>query len=176
MTEQVTGTTYHESPSDGGEVAAGASVTPGMGIEKTGSNPDDDPLLQPVSSIEPADAQTRFAVEQGTPPRGGDGRMIDQASAAGEHVEFRIYRPGDVVENALVASGTDLNDDGGVGGGTTAGSAQANVSDGDSLAFYSDGSLKVAQSGDAAVAVAREDVDNSGAAAGDRARISVEVL
>ena len=165
MTEQVTGTVYHESPYDEGEVASGASVTPGMGIEMAGLNPDGDPLVQPVSTVEPTGAQSRFAREQRVPPRGEDGSMLDQVYDAGNHIEFRIYRPGDTVENALLAAGGDL-----------ATASEATITVGDPLAFNDDGSLKLATVAGAEEAQAREDVDNSGAAAGDRARISVEVL
>jgi hypothetical protein len=176
MTEEVLGKSHDASVYDDGETAAGVTVTPGMGIERVGTTTDGGPIVQPVSSIEPADAQSRWAREQRDPPRGGPGRMIDMEYQGGEYIEFYTFRSGDEVENAFVASGTDLTNDAGVGGGTTAGSAQATVTVGDSLAFYSDGSLKVAQDPSAAVAEATEAVDNSGAAAGERARISVEVL
>jgi hypothetical protein len=165
MTEQVSGTIYRDAPYKEGEVAAGASVTPGMGIEKTGPNPDGDPLVQPVSTVEPTGAQARFAREQRVPPRGEDGSMLDQVYDAGNHIEFRVYRRGDIVENALLAAGGDL-----------ATTSEATVTVGDPLAFNDDGSLKLATVAGAEEAQAREDVDNSGAAAGDRARISVEVL
>jgi hypothetical protein len=91
--------------------------------------------------------------------------MLDQVYDAGNHIEFRVYRPGDLVENALLAAGGDL-----------ATASEATVTVGDPLAFNDDGSLKLATVAGAEEAQAREDVDNSGAAAGERARISVEVL
>lgn len=175
MTNQVRGESHRGSVYGEGFVADGETVVPGMGVERVTVDDGDD-IVAPVSEIEPADAQTRFAREQRLPPRGESGEMIEQEYEGGQYLEFWTFRTGDVVENALLASGTDLLNDGTVGGGTSSGSGQATVEAGDSLAFYSDGSLKVAQDGAAAVAEARESVDNSGAEADDRARISVEVL
>lgn len=176
MSEEVLGKSYRGTVYDEGVTASGVSVVPGMGVERAGATDDGEIILQPVSTIEPADAQARFAREQRVPPRGGTEEMLDQETGGGEHIEFYTFRRGDVVENALLASGTDLLNNGTVGGGSSSGSGQATVEPGDSLAFFSDGSLKVAQDGAAAVAEAREMVDNSGAAAGERARLSIEVL
>lgn len=165
MTEQVTGTTYPDAPYDEGVVATGATVTPGMGIEVSGVNNDGDFIVQPVSTTGKTGAQARFAREQRLPPRSEEGPVLEQPYEAGEGLEFRVYRRGDVVENALLAAGGDL-----------ATAAQATVTAGDALAFYSDGSLKISGTAGAEVAIARESVDNSGAAAGSHARLSVEVL
>lgn len=165
MTDQVTGAAHRNAPYDEGEVASGVTVTPGMGVEVTGTNADGDFQLQPVSTAGKTGAQARFAREQRVPPRAESGSVLDQVYQAGEHIEFRVFRAGDVVENALLAAGGDL-----------ATASQATVTPGDVLAFYSDGSLKVSATAGAEVAIAREAVDNSSAASGERARLSVEVL
>lgn len=176
MTEQVVGKLHKNDVYDEGAVADGATVTPGMGIERVGSTDKNDPIVQPVSTIEPAGAQSRFAIEQRLPPRYEGEEMIADEYEGGNFLQFYVFQRGDVVENALLASGTDLADNGTVGGGSGSGSAQATVEPGDKLAFFSDGSLKVAQDQAAAVAEARVAVDNSGAAAGERARLSIEVI
>lgn len=165
MTDQVTGTTHRDAPYSEGVVASGATVTPGMGIEVAGVNDDGDFQLQPVSTTGKTGAQARFAREQRVPPRAESGSILEQAYQAGEHIEFRVYRRGDVVENALLAAGGDLET-----------ASQATVTPGDALAFYSDGSLKISGTAGAEVAIAREAEDNSSASAGSHARLSVEVL
>lgn len=176
MSSQVRGKTHHNGVYGEGGVADGATVTPGMGIERTGTDADGKPTVQPVSTIEPADAQARFAIEQRLPPRSEGEEMLEDEYEAGNYLQFFVFQRGDVVENALVASGQDLADNETVGGAAGSGSGQATIEAGDSLAFFSDGTLKVAQDGAAAVAEAREAVDNSGAASGEYGRVSIEAL
>ena len=78
---------------------------------------------------------------------------------------MRVYRAGDTVKGALLAAGGDLSAD-----------SDANVSVGDTLGSNDDGALKATTTAGAGVAEANEALDNSGASAGDRVRIDVEVL
>ncbi|WP_254535227.1 hypothetical protein [Halomarina litorea] len=165
MTERVRGTVYDDAAYM--EAEAAAAITPGMGLEYAGETAVGNRTVQPVSSVEPTGPAARFAIEQRMPPRGASGatRPIEQGYDAGDNVEMQVFRSGDTVENALLAAGGDL---------TTA--AHATIAIGDKLAFNDDGSLKLATTAGAEVVEAVEAVDNSGAAAGERARIAVEVL
>lgn len=80
-------------------------------------------------------------------------------------VEVRVYRSGDTVKGALLAAGGDL-----------ASASDATVGVGDTLGANDDGALKATSAAGAGVATANEALDNSGASAGDRVRIDVEVL
>jgi len=160
MTTEVFGKRYYDGAYKEG-TKAGTDITPGMGVEY---NSDGD--LIPVDSVEPTGASARFAIEpQVSDTTGRTNPIDDDYTETDELVRFFVGRPGDEVENALLASGADL--------GTA---SEANITTGDVLAFNDDGSLKEATTAGAEVAVALEDVDNSSAGAGELARISVEVL
>jgi hypothetical protein len=160
MTTEIYGKRYYDGAYKEG-TKAGTDITPGMGVEYD-SNGD----LVPVDAVEPTGASARFAIEpQVSDTTGRTNPIDDDYTETDELVRFFVGRPGDEVENALLASGTDL---------TTA--SEADITTGDVLAFNDDGSLKEATTAGAEVAVALEDVDNSGAGAGELARISVEVL
>lgn len=164
MTEQVVGKAYEDVTHK--EYEAAAAITPGMGLEYAGAGSNGEPTAQPVSSIEPVDIEVMFAKVQANPPRDESGSVLDQAYASGDYpVETHVAQAGDEIENALLASGNDL-----------ATASEANISDGDLLAFNDDGSLKEATTAGAAVARALEAVDNSSASSGSRARIAIEVL
>jgi hypothetical protein len=92
---------------------------------------------------------THFAIEFGS-----TGRAIDDQYEEGDQVLFRTFLPGAGV-NALLDDGE-------------------NASEGDFLSSAGDGSLKVAEVDDIAVAQALESVDNS--AGEDPVRIRVEVI
>jgi len=164
-TATIEGKTYGEPIYKEGE--AGSDLTPGELLVQTGTNAQGEPIYDAVASVEELGPQAQFAQVPSTPPQrdGSDTDPVDQTIDAGTLVEVRVFRSGDTVKGALLASGTDL-----------ATAAEADVSPGDRLGSYSDGSLKATTTAGAAVAVADEAVDNSGAAAGERARISVEVL
>jgi len=149
------------------EGEAGSDLMPGEIVVQTGTNAQGEPIYDSVSTVDQLGPQAQFAQVPSTPPQrdGSDTDPVDQTIASGTLVELRIFRPGDTVTGALLAAGGDL---------ATAG--DANVSPGDRLGTNDDGSLKLTTTGGAAVAVAREAIDNSGAAAGNRARILVEVL
>lgn len=160
MTTEVFGKKYYDGAYKE-EQKAGTDITPGMGVEYD-SNGD----LIPVDSIEPTGATARFAIEpQVSDTTGRSNPIDDDYTESNEQVRYFVGRPGDEVEEALLAAGGDL-----------ATSSEANITTGDKLAFNDDGSLKEATTAGAEVAVALEDVDNSGASSGSLARISVEVL
>jgi hypothetical protein len=164
-TATIDGKSYGEPIYKEGE--AGSDLTPGELLVQTGTNAAGEPIYDAVSTADKLDPQAQFAKVPSTPPqRDGTGTdPVDQTISAGTLVEVRVYRRGDTVKGALLAAGGDL--------GTA---AEADVSHGDTLGAASDGSLKATSAAGAGVAVASEAIDNSGAAAGDRARIDVEVL
>lgn len=164
-TATIEGATYGEPIYKEGE--AGSDLTPGELLVQTGTNAQGEPIYDAVSSVEQLGPQAQFAQVPSTPPQrdGTDTDPVDQIIASGTLVEVRVFRPGDTVKGALLASGNDLT-----------AAADADVSPGDRLGSNDDGALKATTTAGAAVAVAREAVDNSGAAAGERARLTVEVL
>ncbi|WP_436933688.1 hypothetical protein [Halovenus marina] len=162
---EIAGRTYDEARYKEGE--AGSALTPGEIVVQTGTNANDEPIYDAVSTVDQLGPQAQFAMVPSTPPQEdtSDTDPIDQTISSGTLVEVRVFTAGERVQNALLASGTDL-----------ASASDANVSPGDRLGTNDDGSLKITTTGGAAVAVAREANDNSGAAAGERARLTVEVL
>lgn len=160
MTTEIAGKRYYDGAYKEGEKAA-TNITPGMGLEYD-SNGD----LIPVDSVEPTGATARFAVTPIVSDTTGRSNPIDDDyTETDQVVHYFVFRPGDEVENALLASGADL-----------ATASEATVSPGTKLAFNDDGTLKEATTAGAEVAVALESVDNSTASAGDFARVNVEVL
>lgn len=160
MTTEIAGKLYHDGAYKESE-KAGTNITPGMGLEYD-SNDD----LIPVDSVEPTGATARFAVTPIVSDTTGRTNPIDDDyTETDEVVHYFNFRSGDELENALLAAGSDL-----------ATASEATVSPGTKLAFNDDGTLKEATTAGAEVAVARESVDNSGAASGDFARVHVEVL
>lgn len=161
----IAGRTYGEPRYKEGE--AGSDLTPGEILVQTGTNADGVPIYDAVSTVDQLGPQAQFAMVPSTPPQQdtSDTDPIDQTISSGRLVEVRVFTAGERVQNALLAAGADL---------TTA--ANANVSPGDRLGTNDDGSLKATTTAGAALAVAREANDNSGAAAGNRARLTVEVL
>lgn len=160
MTTEIYGKKYYDGAYKEG-TKAGTDITPGMGLEYD-SNGD----LIPVDSIEPTGASARFAIEpQVSDTTGRTNPIDDDYTETDELVRFFVGRPGDEVENALLAAGSDL-----------ATASEATVAPGDKVAFNDDGTLKEATVAGAEVAVALESVDNSGASSGDFARVAVEVL
>jgi len=164
-TATIEGKSYGEPIYKEGE--AGSDLTPGELLVETGTNAAGETIYNSVSSEDKLDPQAQFAQVPSTPPQrdGTTDDPVDHTIASGTLVEVRVFRAGDTVKGALLASGTDL---------TTA--ANADVTPGDTLGSYDDGSLKATSTGGAGIAVATEAIDNSGAAAGERARIDVEVL
>lgn len=164
-TATIEGKSYAEPVYREGE--AGSDLTPGELLVRTGTNTAGEPIYDAVSTVDKLDPQAQFAQVSSTPPQrdGSDTDPVDQTIPSGELVEVRVFRSGDTVKGALLAAGGDL---------ATAGDADVSV--GDTLGSSDDGSLKATSTGGAGVATANEAVDNSGAAAGDRARIDVEVL
>ncbi|SNZ18159.1 hypothetical protein SAMN06269185_3270 [Natronoarchaeum philippinense] len=161
----VAGRTYGEARYKEGE--AGSDLTPGELLVQTGTNADGEPIYDAVSTVDKLGPEAQFAMVPSTPPARdvSDADPIEQTIPSGTLVEVRVFTAGETVQNALLASGSDL-----------ATASNANVSPGDRLGSNDDGSLKITTTGGAAVAVAREANDNSGAAAGERARLNVEVL
>jgi len=160
MTTEVYGKRYYDGAYKEGK-KAGTNVTPGMGVVYD-ANGD----LVPVGTVEPTGVPARFAIEpQVSDTTGRTNPVDDDYTETDEIVRFFVGRPGDELENALLAAGGDL-----------ATASEANISVGDRLAFNDDGTLKEATVAGAEVAVALEAVDNSGASSGDFARIQVEVL
>lgn len=161
----IAGRTYDEARYKEGE--AGSDLTPGELLVQTGTNADDEPIYDAVSTVDQLGPQAQFAMVPSTPPVRdvSDGDPIDQTIDEGTLVEVRVFTAGETVQNALLAAGSDL-----------ASASDANVSPGDRLGTNDDGSLKITTTAGAALAVAREANDNSGAAAGSRARLTVEVL
>jgi len=164
-TATIEGKSYGEPIYKEGE--AGSDLTPGELLVQTGTNAQGEAIYDSVSTVDKLDPQAQFAQVPSTPPqRDGSGTdPVDQTIDSGTLVEVRVFRSGDTVKGALLAAGGDL-----------ASSGDANVSAGDTLGSNDDGSLKATSTGGAGVAVANESIDNSGAAAGERARIDVEVL
>ncbi|SFR42159.1 hypothetical protein SAMN04487947_1231 [Halogeometricum rufum] len=147
------------------EGEAGEDLTPGELVEQTGTTSDGTPILAPVDSVDKTDAEVMLIEVPSTPPlRNADTTTdpIDDTITSGTVVQAMVLRSGDTAQNALLASGTDLS-----------AAADADISAGDILGSYSDGSLKATTTAGAGLLVATEAVDNSGAAAGERARINV---
>jgi len=161
----IAGRTYDEARYKEGE--AGSDLTPGELLVQTGTNADGEPIYDAVSTVDQLGPQPQFATVPSTPPQRdtSDTDPIDQTISSGTLVEVRVFTSGETVQNALLAAGSDL-----------ATASNANVSPGVRLGTNDDGSLKQTTTAGAAVAVARESNDNSGAAAGERARLTVEVL
>lgn len=160
MTTSVQGKLYEDQAKKEG-IKAGTDITPGMGLEYD-SNGD----LIPVDSIEPTGATARFAIEpQVSDTTGRSNPVDDDYTETDEQVHYINFRSGDELDNALLAAGSDL-----------ATASEANITTGTKLAFNDDGTLKEATTAGAEVAVALEDVDNSGASSGSFARIEIEVL
>jgi hypothetical protein len=164
-TATIEGASYGEPIYKEGE--AGSDLTPGELLVRTGTNANDEPIYDSVSTVDKLDPQAQFAQVPSTPPQrdGSDTDPVDQTISSGTLVEVRVYRSGDTVKGALLAAGGDL-----------ASASDANVSLGDTLGSNDDGSLKATTTAGAGLAVPNEAVDNSGASAGDRVRIDVEVL
>jgi hypothetical protein len=161
----IAGRTYDEARYKEGE--AGSDLTPGQLLVQTGTNADGEPIYDAVSTVDQLGPQAQFAMVPTTPPKRdvSDTDPIEQTIASGTLVEVRVFTSGETVQNALLAAGSDL-----------ASASDANVSPGDRLGTNDDGTLKITTTAGAAVAVAREANDNSGAAASEWARVSVEVL
>lgn len=137
-------------------LADGATVEPGQGLEVVMQ--DGDKHVQPVSTAG-ANA-TLIAREARNPPKMGDGDPPDLAyTAANENVETRQFTTAEQARLRLAAGG-DI---------TTA--ANANVSVGDALGWTNSGNLSKAASTTPYEAV--EALDNSGAAAGETALVTV---
>lgn len=150
-----------------GQVASGVTVTPGMLLEQTGVSDDGEkPLVQPVSTADEADPEVMVALAPDAPPKGNDADLpINHEYEAGENIQFRIFRSGDTIQNAVLAAGGDL-----------ATASEATVTYGDKVGTYSDGSVKATSTAGAALAVVDDDVDNSGAAAGEHDRVYLRVI
>lgn len=140
-------------------LADGATITPGMGVEKT--NDSGTTKVQPVST---ADANSVLvAREQRNPPKAGTGSPVDQDyETAGTNVECRAGLQNEQFRLRL-AAGADL---------TTA--ANANVAEFDELGWNDDGTL--VGGGSNALYEALEAVDNSGASAGENPLILVRQM
>jgi hypothetical protein len=155
-----------------GEVASGATIYPGMFLEVTGENSDGEPLLQPKSTDDDGDAAVRVALTPESPPKttSADSDVPrEHEYNAGENVQYQVLRPGDEVQNGLLADGT-----------STPATSDADVSIGDKLVCFSDGSVRAGGTGGNAIAEATEAVDNSGGSGTEggisAARISFEVI
>ncbi len=149
-----------------GEVASGATVTPGMILEQTGQNGDGDPLVAPVSSVDETDPEVLVALVPDAPPKGDDSDIpINHEYSAGENIQMRVFRPGDTIQNAVLAAGSDL-----------ASSSDATVTYGDKVGTNDDGSVKATTTAAAALATVDDDVDNSGAASGEFERVYLRVI
>lgn len=144
-----------------GEVASGNTVYPGMLLEYTGTNSDGDPTVKPVDSAD-YDGPVRVALTPESPPKGADADVpIEHEYSAGQNVQYAICYPGTVIQNALLANTTD----------TGAMPSQ--------LGSSTDGSFTTTSTTGATLAVALEDVDNSGGSDQggiSAARIRVEVV
>jgi hypothetical protein len=151
----VTGRDYGDDvPYKEGEVASGATIYPGMLLEVTGENSDGEPLLQPKSTDDDGDAAVRVALTPESPPKTASADSDvprEHEYDAGESVQYQVFRPGDEIQNGLLADGTAL---------TTA--SNATVAIGDKLVTYSDGSVRTGGTAGNAIAEATEAVDNSG--------------
>jgi len=143
------------------EFPAGEAILPGTGVE-IATDADGNETLAPASS---GVGEPRFAREQRNPPRMVTGTHItEQQYEAGNRVESELFGRGDKVR-ARIAAGGDLDTP-----------ANANVEAGDPLNFADGGSLKVTDGRASAVAVARETLDNSDAAAGENPVALVQVV
>lgn len=164
----VVGRSYGEAVYLEGE--ADGAITPGELVERTGTNSSGEPTFGAVSSEDKLGPAVMVACVPSTPPQrdGSDTDPIDQEIADGNLVEVRVVRPGETIQNALLANGNDL----------TAGSA--NVSVGDPVTTAADGSVKSEGVAGAIFARFTEAVDNStgqgSAPPGDRARVDIEVI
>lgn len=153
------------------EGQASETLTPGQFVERTGVDTDgynDEPIYSAISAVDPVDPETVVVLEPSVPPvesTDGTDPVDHEYDVTDQNVQLAVVNSGDEIQNALLASGTDL---------TTA--ANATVTVGDTLGFNDDGTLKVTTTAGAGVFVATEAVDNSGAAAGEWARISVEAI
>lgn len=155
------------------DAVAGAAIEPGMLVEATGVDADGVVTVQPHSTDGEAPQTPLFA---DIVPYSGDQEddtlgPVDDAYAAGDYLKVVGAQRFNRI-NALLASGTDLQD-----GGTTADESQdANVTEYENLTSAGDGTLR----GTGVVAGttfvhSREAVDNSAAAAGETARLIIEV-
>jgi hypothetical protein len=164
-TATIEGKSYGEPIYKEGE--AGSDLTPGELLVRTGTNAAGEPIYDSVSTVDALDPQAQFAQVPSTPPQrdGTTTDPVDQTISSGTIVEVRVYRSGDTVKGALLAAGGDL-----------ASASDATVGVGDTLGTNDDGALKATSTAGAGVATANEALDNSGASAGDRVRIDVEVL
>lgn len=152
-----------------GEVASGETVYPGMLLEQTGENARGEPLLAPVSSVD-KDTSVRLALTPESPPKNTDADIPrEHEYTAGEHIQYQVLRPGDVVQNGLLADG-----------GVLSSASDADVSIGDGLGTNDDGTMKATTTAGAILAEATEAVDNSTGGGGeggvDAARIAYEVV
>jgi len=136
--------------------ADGTSIEPGMGLERIQEG--GETRVQPVSTA--GAESTLIAREQRNPPRSSTGNPLDQAYNPGDNVESRGFTQHEEARLRL-AAGTDL-----------ATASNATVVEGDELGWYSDGTLAKNQSNPQYEAL--EAVDNSGAASGDHAVITVK--
>jgi hypothetical protein len=134
-----------------GVVATGATVYPGMVLEKTGENADGEPIVQPVSTTDKLGESVRVALTPESPPHATDADIPrEHEYTEGRNVQFQVLRSGDTVQNGLLADGTTL----GV-------AADATVSYGEALGTSDDGTLKATATAGAIIARALEAVDNS---------------
>jgi len=163
MTESIQGKQYEDIATK--EAQADGQVEPGRLLDVTGADPT---TVGEYDADQPTGATFRIAMEPQI-PKDASTDPIDETYSDGDHCHYRVGRAGDTFDNARLAAGGDL--------GTA---ADANISVGDKLAITNEngetGVLKSASTAGAEVAIALEAVDNSGASAGDVARIHVEVL
>jgi hypothetical protein len=149
-----------------GVVASGETITPGAVCEVTGLNSDDVVEVAPVDEVDKTDPQVLIAQEPDAPPRTTDADTpINHEYDAGEAIQLRVYRSGDTIQNLLLAAGSDL-----------ASASDANISPGDTLGTNDDGAVKATTTAAAGFAVAEDDVDNSGAGAGETGRVYARVI
>jgi hypothetical protein len=164
----ITGRTYDEAVYLEGE--ADGDITPGEILERTGTNSAGEPTFGAVSSEDKLGPAVLVATVPSTPPQQdtSDTDPVDQTIADGTLVEVRVVRPGETIQNALLANGTDIS------------AGSANVSVGDPVTTAADGSVKSEAVAGAIFARFTEAVDNStgqgSAPPGDRARIDIEVI
>lgn len=164
----IAGRTYGEAIYLEGE--ADGDLTPGEIVERTGTNADGEPTFGAVSAEDKLGPSVLVVSVPSTPPQRDttDTDPIDQTISDGNLVEVRVFQPGETIQNALLANGSDL----------TAGSA--NVSPDDPVTTAADGSVKSEAVAGAIFARFIEAVDNStgqgSAPPGDRARIGIEVI
>lgn len=164
----VIGRSYGEAVYLEGE--ADGALTPGEIAERTGTNSAGEPTFGAVDSEDKLGAGVLVVTVPSTPPQrdGTDTDPIDQEISDGNLVEVRVVRPGETIQNALLANGNDL----------AAGSA--NVSVGDPVTTAADGGVKSEAVAGAIFARFTEAVDNStgqgSSPPGDRARVDIEVI